>query len=156
MDQSWSYREASNIGYWTWGSTDRFKYDYGAQQWWDTSTFSGWQKLGAAGQSLANHSGVSDPNFLGNGVWHTVGTGLSYMGSNPFISTKDLKHLAGCPFSEHPVFGSQLTIANRFLYQRCGVYLGVLSFLGGPSQSQQFPGFGSRSHSPWFCQRNVR
>ena len=76
--QSWSYREASNIGYWSWGGTDRFKYDYGATQWWDTTTFGGWQKLGAVGQSTANHAGVSDPNFLGNGSWHTVGTGLSY------------------------------------------------------------------------------
>ena len=60
------------------GGTDRFKYDYGATQWWDTTTFGGWQKLGAVGQSTANHAGVSDPNFLGNGSWHTVGTGLSY------------------------------------------------------------------------------
>jgi hypothetical protein len=80
LAQSWNCRLVGNIGYWSWGSADRFRYDYGAGQWWDNTSFGGWQKLGTVGASAPVHDSMtgSDPNFIGNGAWHNVGTGLSY------------------------------------------------------------------------------
>ena len=48
----------------------RFAYNYGAGSWGDYSSgANAWSMLGSAGLSSA---------FLGDGGWHTVGTGLSY------------------------------------------------------------------------------
>ena len=76
--QSWNYQDVGNYGYWRWGSTDRFRYDYGAHQWWDIGMYGVWRTLGASGWSAAAQHSANDPMFVGNGGWHDVGTGLSY------------------------------------------------------------------------------
>ena len=74
----WNFRDVGNYGYWSWGSTDRFRYDYGAHQWWDIGMYGVWRTLGASGWSAATQHSANDPMFVGNGGWHDVGTGLSY------------------------------------------------------------------------------
>jgi hypothetical protein len=74
----WNYQDVGNYGYWKWGSTDRFKYDYGAKQWWDFGAYGVWRTLGASGWSAATQHSVNDPNFVGNGGWHDVATGSKY------------------------------------------------------------------------------
>jgi hypothetical protein len=82
MGQVWNYRydAIGNTGTWAWGTTDRFRYDYAGTQWYDRSGGAVWNKLGAVGFSAVTvGQGANPANFVGNGAWHTVGTGLSYI-----------------------------------------------------------------------------
>jgi hypothetical protein len=73
MNNNWYYGYDVNqdIGYWK-ASTGpfRFAYYYPEGIWYDAANTGGWASLGSAGLSSA---------FLGDGSWHTVGTGLSYI-----------------------------------------------------------------------------
>ena len=71
MKNGWSYmyNAAIDYAYWRDGSTARFAYGYTGGQWNDTGLGGGWQRLA---------SGLT-PSFLGDGVYHDMKNGWSYM-----------------------------------------------------------------------------
>ena len=68
----WSYMYISSIdcGYWKNGNGPRLAYGYNGGQWWDTGI------VGGTWQTLA--SGLT-PDFLGDGAYHDLNNGWSYM-----------------------------------------------------------------------------
>jgi hypothetical protein len=70
---NWLYKLDSGTGYWSPWVTDRFtlSYNYATSQWYDESyLYPGWAALGTAGLSAT---------FMGDGSWHDLQTGWSYM-----------------------------------------------------------------------------